>query len=191
MLTHPQPDLGQVKDLTDLHPNHRRQRQIPTTAAAGQRPVHHHLVRVGHLGQVRARRAGLLAGRSPTATPLPPTRGRLAKPVRRRWPGGVGGVPAQAPLQVGDPGRQRGIGRDQAGVGLPQLVDHHRLDRDGGFQIQLGGRDRGLPDNQRSRPLAHGQGAQLHQRLSRRQASHSGAALNSYDAGCLSTALWV
>jgi hypothetical protein len=58
---------------------------------------------------------------------------------------------------------QRGIGRDHSGVGLPQLVDHHRLDHDGGFQILIGGRDRGLLDNERSRPLAHGQGAQLYQ----------------------------
>jgi hypothetical protein len=81
VLGHPQPHLGQIEDLPDLHPNHRRQRQIPTTAAAGHRPVHHDLVRVSHLGQVRTRRAGLLAGRSPTTTPLPPGRGRLAKPV--------------------------------------------------------------------------------------------------------------
>jgi hypothetical protein len=163
MLTHPQPHLGQVKDLPGLHPHDRRQSQLPTAALAGHRAVHHDLVRVGHLSQVRTRRAGLLAGRSPTTTPLPPRCGRLAKPIRRRWPGGIGGVLAQAPLQLSDPGRQRGIGRDQAGVGLPQLVDHHRLDRDGGFQIQIGGRDRGLLDNERSRPLAHGQGAQLHQ----------------------------
>jgi hypothetical protein len=138
MLTHPQSDLGQVKDLPSRHPSHRRQRQIPTTALAGHRPVHHDLVRVGHLRQVRTRHAGLLARRPPTTTPLPPRRGRLAKPVRRRWPGGIRGILAQATLQLDDPGLQRDIGRHQPGVGLPQLVDHHRLDRDGGLQIQIG-----------------------------------------------------
>jgi hypothetical protein len=86
VLTHPQPHLGQVKHLPNLHPHHRRQRQLPTTATAPLGPVHHDLVRVGHLGQVRARRAGLLA-RPPTTTtttttpPLLPGCGRLAKPV--------------------------------------------------------------------------------------------------------------
>jgi hypothetical protein len=174
VLTHPQPHLGQIHHLPNLHPSNRCQRQIPTAALADHRPVHHHLIRLGHLGQVRTRRAGLLAGLAPV-TPLPPRRGRLAKPIRRRRPGGVGRILPKAPLQLSDPSLQRGIGLHQFGVGLPQLVDHQRLDRDGGFQIQIGGRDRGLLDNERSRPLAHGQGAQLHQRSSHRQASRSAA----------------
>ncbi len=177
MLPHPQPHLGQIEDLPGLHPDHRRQGQIPTTAIAGHRPVHHDRIRVSHLGQVRARRAELLA-RAPattTTTPLPPGRGRLAKPVRRRRPGGVGGVLAQAPLQLGDPGRQCRIGRHQSGVGRPQLVDHHRLDRDGGLQIQIGGRDRGLLDNERSRPLAHGPMGQLPHTTPASQPTHSAA----------------
>jgi hypothetical protein len=119
MLTHPQPHLGQIKDLPGLHPNHRRQGQIPTTVAAAHRPVHHHLVRVSHLGQVRTRRAGLLARRPSSATPLPPGRGRLAKPVRRRRLGGIGGVLAKTPLQLSHPSLKCGIGRHQPGVGLP------------------------------------------------------------------------
>src|SRR5215213_3563226 len=41
------------------------------------------------------------------------------------------------------------------GVDRAQLGDHRGLDRDGGFQIGIGGRDRGLQDK-RSSPLAHG-----------------------------------
>jgi len=141
MLTHPQPHLGQIEHLPGLHPHDRRQRQIPTTATTPLGRVHHDLVRLGHLGQVRARRTGLLAGRPPTTTPLPPRRRRLAKPIRRRWPRRVGGVLAQTTLQLSHPRVERGdqagllgIGRHQPGVGLPQLLDHHRLDRDGGLQ---------------------------------------------------------
>jgi hypothetical protein len=81
MLAHPQPHLGQVEDLPGRHPDHRRQGQVPTTALADHRPVHHDLIPTGHLGQMRTRRAGLLAGPAPATTPLLPRRGRLAKPV--------------------------------------------------------------------------------------------------------------
>jgi hypothetical protein len=77
-----------------------------------------------------------------TTTPPPPAHGRLAKPVRRRRPGGTGGILAQATLQLADPGRQRGIGRHQSGVNLPQLGDHHRLDRDGTSRSGQGKRSR-------------------------------------------------
>ncbi len=126
ILTHPQPHLGQVKDLPGLHPGDRRQRQVPTTATAPLGPMDHDLIRVSHLGKVRTRRTGLLTGRPPTTTPLLPARGRLAKPVRRRWPGGIGGVLAKAPLQLSHPRLERGnqagllgVGRCQPGVGLP------------------------------------------------------------------------
>ena len=68
MLTHPQPHLGQIEHLPGRHPHHRRQPQIPTTAITPLGLVHHHLIRVAHLGQVRARRAGLLARCPPTTT---------------------------------------------------------------------------------------------------------------------------
>jgi hypothetical protein len=80
MLTHPQPHPGQIEHLPGLHPGDRRQGQIPTTATAHSRPVDNHLVRVGRLGQVRARRTGLLAG----ARPPPP----------RRCCRGAGGLPS-------------------------------------------------------------------------------------------------
>src|SRR4029453_13351102 len=37
-----------------------------------------------------------------------------------------------------------------------QLDDHRGPHRDSGFQIGIGGRDRGLQDNKRPSPLAHG-----------------------------------
>jgi hypothetical protein len=81
MIGDPQLDLGQVEDLPGLHSRDRRQRQIPTAALAPLGPMDHNLVRVGHLGQVRARRAGLLARPAALTTPFPPGRGRLAQPV--------------------------------------------------------------------------------------------------------------
>ena len=142
MLGGQQPHLGQVKDLPGLHPSDRRQRQIPTAALARHRPVDHDLVRVRHLGQVRARRAGLLAGPATVVTPLLPGRRRLAKPVRRRRLGGVARVPAELALQRRHLRPQRlnhlGLLGEHAGllgVGPAQLSDHHRLDSDGRLQI--------------------------------------------------------
>jgi hypothetical protein len=83
---------------------------IVNHSASSAAQPYNHLARVGHLGPVRARRTGLLAGPAPTTTPLLPRRGRLSKPVRRRWPGGIGRILAQAPLKLSDPGRRYRIG---------------------------------------------------------------------------------
>ncbi len=79
MLGCARPHLGQVDDLTGLHPDDRRERQLRAAPLAPLGDVDDDLVGVGHLDQVRARRAGLLARLAATTTPLPPWRGRLAQ----------------------------------------------------------------------------------------------------------------
>jgi hypothetical protein len=161
VLGHPQAQRWQVEHLPGLDPGDRRVGQVHAAPAA---PVGHLLDDLGRLGDLGQVGAGLLAG---------PARGRLshprfdptglAQPVRGRRLGGVGGVLAEPTLQLGHPRLQRGdqpgllgVDRGQGGVGRPQLNNDRSLDCDGGFQIELGRRDRGLQDNQRSRPLAHG-----------------------------------
>jgi hypothetical protein len=167
MLGHRQAQRRQVEHLPSHDPDHHRIGQLAAAPLAAVRHMPDHLVRQGDLGQMGTGRAGLLAGRTaalgPLATTLPGLRG-LSKTVRGRWLGGVRGVLSQAALQLCHAGRKLGVGRHQPGVGLSQLVDHHRLDRDGGLKIGIGGRDRGLLDNERSSPLAHGPAGQLHQR---------------------------
>jgi hypothetical protein len=41
-------------------------------------------------------------------------------------------------------------------MGRAQLDNDHSLHRDGGFQIRIGGNDRGLHDNEPASPLARG-----------------------------------
>jgi hypothetical protein len=108
--------------------------------------------------------AGLLAGqvRGPLSRPtFDPT--ELAQPVRGRRLGRVGGVLAEPTLQLGHPRLQRSdqtgvlsVDRSQGGIGRSQLNDDRSLDRDGRIGIKRS--DRGLQDNQRSSPPAHGPG---------------------------------
>jgi len=92
-----------------------------------------------------ARGAGLLARPTRAGAPLPRGSGRLAQPITRRRPGGAGGVgriPAELTLQLRDPCLES---RDDH----PQLHDDRCLGSHGRLQIQLGRRDRGLPQVQR------------------------------------------
>ena len=116
------------------------------------------LIRLGNLGQVGAGGAGLLAGPAPLGLLLSVSLGPrgLAQAVRGRRLGGVGGVLAEPAFQPDHPSLQRGDHLGLLGVDRAQLDDDRGLDRDGGFQIGIRGSDRGLQDNKRSRPLAHG-----------------------------------
>jgi hypothetical protein len=110
----------QVKHQSGLDPNHHRAGQIPPAPTAPLGHMLHDPIRLGDLGQMGTRGAGLLARLTAPRSPLSnaPLRPRgPAKPVRRRWFGGIGGVLAQATLQLGDPGFEGGIGRHQPGVG--------------------------------------------------------------------------
>jgi hypothetical protein len=61
---------------------HRRQRQGAAAARAPLGRVHHHLVREGHLGQVRAGGPGLPAGPAPASPPLACGGRALGQPIR-------------------------------------------------------------------------------------------------------------
>jgi hypothetical protein len=137
MLDGSQADLGQVQHLPGLHPDHRRQHQQGAAPSAPLGRVDNDLVRVLHPGQVRARGAGPLARPTRAGVPLPRGSGRLAQPITRRWPGGVGRIPAELTLQLRDPCLES---RDDR----PQLRDDRCLGSHGRLQIQLGRRDRGL-----------------------------------------------
>jgi len=63
---------------------------------------------------------------------------------------------AKPTFQLGDSGLERDDQTGLLGIGRPQLRDDRGLDCDGGFQIGIEGRDRGLLDNERSSPLARG-----------------------------------
>jgi len=158
VLGDPQAKRGQVEHLPGLHARHWRTRQVRAAPTTPLGSVPGNLVRPGNLRQVRAGGAGLLAGPAPLglllSVPLRP-RG-LAQAVRGRRLGGVGGVPAQPAFQLDHPSLQRGDQAGLLGVDPAQVGDDRSLDRDGGFQIGIGGSDRGLHDNERSRPLAHG-----------------------------------
>ena len=158
VLGHAQAQCRQVEHLAGLDPDHHRAGQVRAAPAAALRGVLHDLVGPLDLGQMRARGAGLLT--RPAALGLlgvAPLRPRgLTQAVRGRRLGGVGGVPAEPALQLHHPRLQRGDQAGLLGVDRAQLGDHRGLDRDGHFQIGIGGRDRGLQDNKRSSPLAHG-----------------------------------
>jgi len=130
MLHAAQADLGQVEDLPDRHPDHRRQHQVAAAPTAPLGHVDDDLVRVVDLGQVRARGAGLLAGLATTRAPLARGAGRLAEPVGGRRLGGVARVLAELALQLRDPTLQLGDDR-------PQLDDDRCLGSHGRFQIRL------------------------------------------------------
>jgi len=117
VLDHAQAQRRQVEHLPGLDPNqHRTVKALPApTAPLGH--MLHHLVRLGDLGQMSAGRAGLLARLAALRSligraPLGP-RG-LAQPVRRRWLGGVGGVLAQATLQLADPAASAALARSSS-----------------------------------------------------------------------------
>jgi hypothetical protein len=136
----------QVEHLAGLDPDHARPGQVRAAAAAPAGGVQGDLVGLGDLGQVGARGAGLLAGpamRCPLVGAAFGPRG-LAQPVRGWRLGGVGGVLAEPALQLGHPSLERGNQAGLPGVGRAQLGDDHGLHRDGGFQLGVGGRDRGL-----------------------------------------------
>lgn len=137
MLDGSQADLGQVQHLPGLHPDHRRQHQHRAAPSAPLGRVDNDLVRVLHPGQVRARGAGLLARPTRAGAPLPRGSGRLAQPITRRPPGGVGRIPAELTLQLRDLCLES---RDDG----PQLHDDRCLGSHGRLQIQLGRRDHGL-----------------------------------------------
>jgi hypothetical protein len=163
VLGHAQAQRRQVEQLPGLDPDHRRDGQVRAAPAAQVRRVFHHLVGLLHLGQVGAGRAGLLA--RPAALGLlvgvPFGPGGLAQAVRGRRLGGVGGVLTEPTLQLGKPRPQRGDQTSLLSVDRAQLDNHRGLDRDGGFQIGVGGGDRSLQDNERSSPLAMGRTEQL------------------------------
>jgi tetratricopeptide (TPR) repeat protein len=142
------------------------------------------LVGGGDLGQVGAGGARLLARPAPFGPligPLLSPRG-LAQAVRGRRLGGVGGVLAEPALQLGHPRLQRGDQAGLLGVDRAQLHDDRSLDRDGGFQIRIRGRDRGLHDNEPASPLARGPDRTATPQASDSQLAHSrrDGALNSY-----------
>jgi len=165
VLGHGQAQPRHVEHLPGLDPDHHRVGQVRAAADAPVGDVLNHLVGLGDLRQVGTGGTGLLARPTPLTplggTPLGP-RG-LAQPIRGGRLGRVGGVLAEPTFQLGDSGLERGdqtgllgLGRNQSGVGRPQLRDDRGLDCDGGFQIGIEGSDRGLQDNERSSPLALG-----------------------------------
>jgi hypothetical protein len=171
MLGHLQPGWWQVEHLPGLDANHRLNGQVAAAACTPGRLVDHHPVRVGDLGELRARCARLLA-RPATPPPLAGWRGRLGQPIRRRRLGGVGRVHAQPALQLRhlcpqrlQLGGQLGVGRDQLAVAGAQPCDQPGLDGDDrlqvGFPIARTRRDGGLrlladqPMPARSRQLHH------------------------------------
>ena len=158
MLHNPQAKRRQVEHLPGLDPHHRRIGKLRAASAAPVSQVLDDLVGLGDLGQVGAGGARLLARPAPfgpLTSPLLSPRG-LAQAVRGRRPGGVRGVLAEPALQLGHPRLQRGDQAGLLGVGRAQLRDDRSLDRDGGFQIRIRGRDRGLHDNEPASPLACG-----------------------------------
>jgi hypothetical protein len=114
VLDHAQAQRRQVEHLAGLDADHHRAGQVRAAPAAAV-SVLDHLIGLGDLGQVGARGAGLLAGpppRGPLISPALSPR-RLAQPIGGRRLGGVGRVLAEPPLQLNDPGLERGIGRLQ------------------------------------------------------------------------------
>jgi hypothetical protein len=158
VLGDPQAKRRQVEHLPGLHARHRRTRQVGAAPTAPVGSVPGHLVGLLHLRQVGAWGAGLLAGPAilgpPIGAPLCP-RG-LTQPVRGRRLRGVGGVLAEPALQLGHPRLQPRDQADLLGVDRAQLDNDRSLHRDGGFQIRIGGNDRGLHDNEPASPLARG-----------------------------------
>ncbi len=137
MLDGSQADLGQVQHLPGLHPDHRRQHQQAAAPPAPLGRVPDDLVGVLDPGQVRAWGAGLLARPTRAGAPLPRRDGRLAQPISRWRPGGVGSIPAQLTLQLRDPSLES---RDDR----PQLHDDRCLGSHGRLQLQFRRQDRGL-----------------------------------------------
>ena len=189
MLGDPQAKRRQVEHLPGLHAHHARIGQLRAAPAAPVGHVPGHLVGLLHLRQVRAWGAGLLTGPAifgPLIGPAFHPRG-LAQPIRGRRHGGVRGVLAEPPLQLGHPRLQRGDQAGLLGVDRTQLDDDRSLHCNGGFQIRIRGRDRGLHDNEPASPLARGPDRTATPQPSDSQLAHSrrDGALNSYHATAL------
>jgi hypothetical protein len=110
VLARQQPQRWQLKHLPGLDPDHHCTGQLGAAPLAAVRHMPDHLVGLGDLGQMGTGRAGLLARGAAAlgllGTALPGPRG-LSKAIRGRRLGGVGGVLAQAALQLRHPGLQR------------------------------------------------------------------------------------
>jgi hypothetical protein len=155
MLDDPQAKRGQIKDLADLDPGHRPARKLATAAAAAVGDMDHDLVRVGDLRQVRAWVPGCLPGRRP---PPSPRAGRVAL-ARPSEDGGLEEFEESFPSRRSSSATRAckvAIRRACSALAARSSTMTASLDRDGGFQLWVGGRDRGLQANQRSRPLAQG-----------------------------------
>jgi hypothetical protein len=155
MLAHQQPQRRQVEHLPSLDPCHHRTGQLGAAPLAAVRHMPDHLVGLGDLRQMRPPCAGLLARRAAAlgllGTALLGPRG-LSKAIRGRRLGGVGGVLAQAALQLRHPGLQRGNRLGLDGVDRAQLGDDRGLDGDGGLQVHNVRRNRGLRATSGPRP---------------------------------------
>jgi hypothetical protein len=96
-----------LEHLPRLLGGHQPTGKVTPTPRTDRRGTHDPMVRIGHLRQRRARRAGLLAGLTARAAPQRPV-GRLARllgvgAIGAGRPVGVGGVPPRLPLQPHDP----------------------------------------------------------------------------------------
>jgi hypothetical protein len=155
MLAHRQPQRWQVEHLPGFGPDHHRTGQLGAASLAAVRHMRDHLVGLGDLGQIGTGRAGLLARGAAAlgllGTALLGPRG-LSKAIRGRRFGGVGGVLAQAALQLRHPGLQRGNRLALHGVDRAQLGDDRGLDGDGGLQLYNVRGNRGLRATNGLRP---------------------------------------
>jgi ABC-2 type transport system ATP-binding protein len=155
MLARQQPQRWQLKHLPGLDPDHHCTGQLGAAPLAAVRHVPNHLVGLGDLGQMGTGRAGLLARGAAAlgllGTALPGPRG-LSKAIRGRRLGGVGGVLAQAALQLCHPGLQRGNRLSLRSVDRAQLGDDRGLDGEGGLQVHNVTGNRGLRATSGLRP---------------------------------------
>jgi hypothetical protein len=161
MLDHGQAQRWQVEHLPRLDPFNLRIGQLGAAPAAPVRHMPDHLVRLGDLGQMGTRRAGLLAWRtttpSPLTTALPGPRGFL-KAIRRRRLGGIRRVLTRPALQLRHTGLQRGDRSGLRGVDRTQLGNDRGLDGDGRLQVPKVRGNRGLRAAKRGEarvPMGH------------------------------------
>jgi hypothetical protein len=159
MFTHQQPQRRQVEHLPGLDPHHHRTGQLSAAPLAAVRHMPDHLVGLCDLGQMGAGRAKLLARHAAAlgllGTALLGPRG-LSKTIRGWRLGGVGGVGAQAALQLRHLGLQRSNRPGLRGVDRAQLGDDRGLDGDGGLQVHNVRGNRGLRQPAGLRPACHG-----------------------------------
>jgi hypothetical protein len=108
MLHHAKAQRWQIEHLPVPHPAHHRPRQVAAAARAPLGRVHHHLVGVGHLGQMCAGAPGLLTGPAPAGPLLPCGGWALGKAIRGWRLGGDRGVLGKPALQFRNPALQLG-----------------------------------------------------------------------------------